>query len=291
VISIYVISNRASRAVDYAAFAPVCQGEGVASAASYNGGTGPHPVVVLEDGKRTSNIGAPKGWLPTSVESTELVACAGPSEKYVMETCSYVGGAEIKRYGYQQEVQLFAAQTGELIVAETVQGASPRSCGQVEERSVKSLTGKNVVLWDWLQRYVEPNVPTSFGETGVSEEGIAVSVLEVNWDAWDEIKAIKNFHDDFHAPAEDEIYLMVTVQIQNTGDYTQVNFLEEEHFQIQSGNSFYPEADLFRLFHFEHPLKPQDEFSGNLGFKLPKSAIEEELLLLYREGEVVLSLK
>ena len=123
--------------------------------------------------------GAPKGWLPASLQSTELVACTGPAEKYVLETCSYVGGAQVKRYGYQQEVQLFAAQTGALIAAETVHGAAPRSCGAVEERSLKSLTGETVDLWDWLQRYVEPKAPTLFGEPGVSEEGTAVTVLEV----------------------------------------------------------------------------------------------------------------
>jgi hypothetical protein len=291
-IYFFVIPNIAGMSVDPAVFAAVCQGQGVSNAASYAGGPGPHPILFLQEGKRVSNIGAPKGWPATSAENTELVACVGRSEKYVLETCHYAGAPEIKRYGYKQAIQLFAAQTGELIAADTVHGGAPRACKQVEERSVKSLTGDQVNLWDWLEKYVEPVALSAFGEPGVSEDGFEITVLDVNWDAWEQIKAVSDVARITPQPGKP--YVMVTVRIRNTRkdpDIHGSDFILENQFRIQSGSNYYPEAHLFSLLHTESFLEPQTEITGTLAFQLPKSALDENLQLVYRDGAVVLSLK
>ena len=38
-----------------------------------------------------------EGWWPESLEETELVACLGPAERYVVQVCKYVGGPDIIR--------------------------------------------------------------------------------------------------------------------------------------------------------------------------------------------------
>lgn len=278
-----------------AVFAPVCQGQGVAIAAPYRAGSGLHPMIVIKAGKATSKVGAPLGWLSMSEDSIELVACAVPAEKYLIETCSYVGGSEVKRYGYKQDVKIYAAQTGVLIAAETVYGEFPRSCAQLEERSVRTLTGKSIRLGKWLNKFVSPTAPTFLGQPGISEKGIAITVLEVKWDAWSHIKTLKNMQDDsYYAPAPGEIYVLVSVQVKNTRQDPAVNeadHIEEKQFVIKSGSSSFQEANIMRSFPSEPFLKPQSQFTGSLAYKLPKSALEGELVLVYRGDEIVLSLK
>ena len=269
-------------------FRTVCQGEGVPDAASYDGDPGEHPVIVFQDGRLIYH-----GLQPPSVESTQLVACAGPPNKYLIETCSYSGGSDVKRYGYQQEVQLYIAQSGELIADETVYGSGPRSCSQYEEKSVSSLTGEKANLWGWLERYVDPNDPVPFGETGASGNGIEITILEVNWDAWEQIREIANAFDSY-APAEDEVYVMVTVQIKNTMKESKVApgiVIDEDDFEIQSGSSFYTAEKIPNLFKLRGSLKTQEQATENIGFKLPRSALEKRCLLHFYKGEAVLALE
>jgi len=63
-------------------------------------------------------------WLPESVSNTELVACFEVKKIGVSE-CSYEDGKSIKRYVRQVEIDINAANTGELI--ETFALMGPRS--------------------------------------------------------------------------------------------------------------------------------------------------------------------
>lgn len=137
----------------------ICNGLSVAAAAPYAGGPGPHPVEVVHNGRR---IWYPPvaGWQPASTEETELVACVGGIEQYEIQTCSYVGGPDIIRYGYRREVTLLAAESGELIATAAFEGAPPRQCSQTEERSVRTLRGEKQIdtdeLWTWLSAWIYP---------------------------------------------------------------------------------------------------------------------------------------
>lgn len=147
---------------------PACYGQGVASSAPYSEGPGPHPVEVLHLGRRMWDPAIPTirysplptSWRPASAEDTELVACVGRLEKYVIQTCTYRGGSDVTRYGYRRQVTLVTARTGEIIASETFAGEPPRSCRQTEERSVRTLKGSKLVdpdeVWGWLSEYVVP---------------------------------------------------------------------------------------------------------------------------------------
>jgi hypothetical protein len=99
-------------------------------------------------------------WQPASVEETELVACVGPAEKYVLQVCPYSGGTSTTRYAYRREVTVVSAKTAEIIDSATFKGEAPRACREWEERSLETLKrskelDRNEVL-AWLSEYVVP---------------------------------------------------------------------------------------------------------------------------------------
>ena len=168
----------------------VCNGQRVATAAAYQGGPGPHPVEAIHNGRRIWT--APSAdWRPASTEETELIACVGPLDRVIIETCDYIGGPTVTRYGYERTVTLVAARTGAVLAGRTFSGEPPRQCGQTEERSVRSLRGEKRVdldaVWDWLGAWVVPvpaqaSVPEPAGPTPVIivTEPVAQPVQEIN---------------------------------------------------------------------------------------------------------------
>jgi hypothetical protein len=135
-----------------------CFGQGLVNAAPYSDGSGPHRVEVVQYDRRFWYWVLPKDWQPISVEETELVACFGPVEEYIIETCQY-HGFDITRYGYHRQVVLRTAKTGEIIASTTFTGKPPRQCNQTEESSTVKLKGNKWVdpsdVWQWLTEYVE----------------------------------------------------------------------------------------------------------------------------------------
>jgi hypothetical protein len=141
---------------------PACYGQGVVASATYSEGQVPHPVEIVHYGRRIWywRWFLPGSWLPASVEETELVACVGPVEEYVIETCQYYGSS-VTRYGYKRQVVLRTAKTGEIVASETFRGESPSRCKQTEESSTTKLKGSRWInpneLREWLREYVEEN--------------------------------------------------------------------------------------------------------------------------------------
>jgi WD40 repeat protein len=110
--------------------APVCQGNAVAQAAAFTGGTGVHPVIYITD---NPSYDTPVRWSPLAIGETQLVACIGQSQMRQIESCQYTaqgGGAapSITRYQNVLEVHLVAAQTGETIAVVNVEGQEPDEC-------------------------------------------------------------------------------------------------------------------------------------------------------------------
>jgi hypothetical protein len=133
-----------------------CEGAGVAEAAAFAPHPGPHPAVMLHNGRQLHRL--PPEWQARSIKETELVLCVGSLERRLIETCQYYGGSEVKRYRYGAEVTLVEAQTGETLATEWFWGDAPRSCGLTEERSVRSLKGEKSINFAeveaWLASYV-----------------------------------------------------------------------------------------------------------------------------------------
>jgi len=137
-----------------------CAGEGVTGAAAYAPHPGAHPAVVLHRGRTVHRL--PPEWRPASKDDTELVACFGDIERDLIETCSYAGGAAIKRYRFGAQLTLVEARTGEVVATKWFWGDPPRACKQSEDRSVRSLKGDKEIdmaaVEAWLSAYVLDDV-------------------------------------------------------------------------------------------------------------------------------------
>jgi len=148
-----------------------CSGAGLADAAEYSRGPGPHPIEAMHDGRRIW-LPPDKSWRPASIAETELVACVGPVEQYVIEVCQYSGGNNLTRYGFRRRVILLAARTGEVLASETFAGEWPRACRPTEQWWVWWLWGGTRIdagaVWEWLSPWVTstPSQETVLG-TGV----------------------------------------------------------------------------------------------------------------------------
>ena len=76
-------------------FAPACQGQPVKGVTDYQPGSGPHPIVMLQDNLMSIRE-VPDRWMPKSLGEVELVACLGKSKKVLIETCHYEGGGRLR---------------------------------------------------------------------------------------------------------------------------------------------------------------------------------------------------
>ncbi len=138
--------------------AQACEGTGVSGARPFDEDPHLRRIVVLRGGRQAWYNDMALEWLPTDVESTELVACVGEIEKYTIEVCKY-RGSPVTRYGYRREVRLVSALTGELISGRTFEGEPPRECRGSEQADLTELKGKDITfghIREWLQGYVEP---------------------------------------------------------------------------------------------------------------------------------------
>jgi formylglycine-generating enzyme required for sulfatase activity len=112
--------------------AAACQGKGISQAAEYEGGPGPHYIVLLStsgEPHRWSND-IPDTWSPSNIGSTELVVCVGNERRRSIETCAYTGGGFVERLVREIDVTVVEASTGAIVAQETLRGGNPRSCSQ-----------------------------------------------------------------------------------------------------------------------------------------------------------------
>ncbi len=151
-----------------AAVASACYGSSIPSAATYSGGAGPHPILLVstegevylrnragETGLWNSDL--PASWLPSEVSAVELVACLGPEAEQPVERCSYIGGPPIIRYQHEIAIRVVAARTGEVVAQDTLRGSYPSDCPSTAPVSQTRIDGTNV-YFEQVVDYLEPLV-------------------------------------------------------------------------------------------------------------------------------------
>jgi hypothetical protein len=157
--------DQASRAVSQAA--PACKGQTpVLGAADYAGDVHPIEVVNASDGGTWTET--QRGWalgalnlgpVPQEIATVQLVACIGDNKPIVLQTCSYSLGGTFTRYGYQLDVSIYAARTGQALGTRTFTGTPPDQCPETKETGKDESYGDKVgpldqEIWDYLKTWV-----------------------------------------------------------------------------------------------------------------------------------------
>jgi hypothetical protein len=153
--------------------ADVCGSDdaGVSEVAPYTQTSGIHPIVYATSRGSQYNLSSnvdpftpPSKWRPHELAEAELVACILSSQKTV-EECPYTlsngQSATLYRVQMRYVVTLREAQTGKVVVRETMEGDVPAKC-QESEKFQSGTTSKYVYgsiegedIDAWLKQYVE----------------------------------------------------------------------------------------------------------------------------------------
>lgn len=152
--------------------ASVCQGKGLSesnaaragtllAAATLPAATSQPPdasalrlVVLGEDGQAIDwTAQARKQWAPKELSEVELVVCAGPIQRSLIETCRYGGGIKVNRYLEEAPVRLVDAQEGRTLVAATLTGVPP-PCQPMGLQNLLRLRGRVAYsdVIDWVAK-------------------------------------------------------------------------------------------------------------------------------------------
>jgi hypothetical protein len=150
----------------------VCRGNGLASAPAYDAAaSGTHRAM----GVKKSSTGAmhiypyavPDEAMAETQTQTELVLCIDEAKETLIERCPYGEDDEkadvtkvVERYAFEQEVTLFAAQTGAVVASETL-SSQPDEC--LEEEAFR--TGQETIVIkageisdDEIEEWLRPHV-------------------------------------------------------------------------------------------------------------------------------------
>ncbi len=152
---------QAQQAAAEAAVRQMCAtGVAVPLAASYAGGPGIHPTLMLDTATGGPHVWASQqpAWRPGTALATQLVACIDPERENMIQECLYYGPS-IFRYQYSMHVRLLVAQTGQTLSDTTLWAAPPRECQQWEDYWLTRLAGPHVSstdLFNWLRPFVQP---------------------------------------------------------------------------------------------------------------------------------------
>lgn len=152
----------------------LCGGGGGHAQAAALAGAGPHRLVVFRSNiagstdlttfyNRTEDY--PAEWHASGPDQAELVACVHTGS-VILEECAYTlsGGAQavLQRVQWTAIVNLYTAQTADLIAQAELPGSEPRPCRQQEEFQGSALTqpvyGEAVApaqIQAWLSGFVE----------------------------------------------------------------------------------------------------------------------------------------
>jgi len=122
------------------AVAPVCRGQTVAEAGPYRGNGPFHAVIAGDRGRQIAWSTRDAPWRAETVADTELVACV--AQQYdLIQTCPYIGGSDIDRYGTTVRVRVLAARSGRQVESFELT-AQPRACRYSEPMSLTRLEGE-----------------------------------------------------------------------------------------------------------------------------------------------------
>ena len=137
----------------------VCEGKGISNAAEYPSSSDFHPIYILSDGDQNWNDQLPVEWRHESIESLELVGCAGQMERKEIEVCKNILGSYNTRYEYEMKFRLVEAKTGDEVASYTFHGGQPLPCSPEGISPERLFTGSEITFKDqiekWLSQYVE----------------------------------------------------------------------------------------------------------------------------------------
>lgn len=103
--------------------APVCQGNGVSTAAAFKPDHAPHLAFMIG----SVPLDIPSGWLGASLLEIELVICLEEKEVFTSQ-CTYQDGSTIDRFKWVLAFSLVEARTGQPIQAWELDGEHPNAC-------------------------------------------------------------------------------------------------------------------------------------------------------------------
>ena len=110
---------------------PVCSGQGVEQAADYLPGQQLNSIIlIMGEGKSHElSSGALWGsyWISESVSNTELVACLS-LERVEIDQCTYDDGVTFARLMQREDISIFEAKTGKLVMQLSIEGPRPNNC-------------------------------------------------------------------------------------------------------------------------------------------------------------------
>ncbi len=166
--------QRKAKFAEERAIENICQGSGVADAATYSDATSAHPLVFVEVGRIVSdmdsyNYKTPEELRFNKIDELELVVCIEEEEAgKEIERCPYTleNGEEIMVVRVQKEVivTLVKAQTGETIAtSDAILGGMPAECldtisvdENIGSGTLKSGSAPSVeAIMEWVQPYAE----------------------------------------------------------------------------------------------------------------------------------------
>ena len=158
---------------EFADIMNVCRGQSVPSAATYNPDGRQNLLIAIEpnvSGDLTIYTYAiPDDMLATTANDVALVLCLDDEREVMIESCPYhnVNGKDeetenvIERYIYERNVKLIVAQTGEVLVEETLQGDEPDKCLEQESfrenQKVIKRKGNSISngdLREWVRQFL-----------------------------------------------------------------------------------------------------------------------------------------
>jgi hypothetical protein len=167
----YAMSDINKTNKEFGSLVEVCYGGSVESAAPYSNEAGIHPAMGVSaytsGGDMSPNPYAiPKKALAKTLAETELVVCMGDEERVLIDRCTYTDDAGNKigildLYGFEREVTLIEAKTGQTVAQETIQGTPPQECLDTEafpkgddkmERQGSKVSNDDVE--EWVRPYV-----------------------------------------------------------------------------------------------------------------------------------------
>lgn len=110
---------------------PVCSGQEVEQAADYLPGQQLNSIFLITGEGKSHELasGALWGsyWIAESVSNTELVACL-TLERVGIDQCTYDDGVSFARLVQREDISIFEAKTGTLVLQISIEGPRPNNC-------------------------------------------------------------------------------------------------------------------------------------------------------------------
>lgn len=131
----------------YSSLRVVCSEQKVEGSAPYEATREIHPMMIYFVGEwpKDFELIYDDSWKPKSIGEAQLVSCIHPEEARMVEECQYVMGFTIRRYRYEVLLEVYAANTGQLLFIDRVIGTDPGPCPGFGSSDDPDIYGSHVV--------------------------------------------------------------------------------------------------------------------------------------------------